>query len=283
MKKWNMIIDVDKCENCHNCTLAVKDEYVGNRFEGYTESIPLHGDPVFDIRRRHRGSGHMVDVSYVPVACNHCDDAPCINGAKNGEIYKRDDGIVIIDPEKAKGQKYLVKTCPYGQIKWNEELNLPQTWIFDAHLLDQGWTETRVQQSCPTKAIECVQLTDKEREQRIVDDGLEELRPDLNTKPRVLYKNLQSYTKDFISGSVEFEKDGVIDCLEGADVLLERDGQVLAQTETDGFGDFKFDRLGKNSGSYTVRISKDSLGAASLEVELSQSIHLGNIRLEPPL
>jgi len=109
------------------------------------------------------------------------------------------------------------------------------------------------------------------------------LRPDLNTKPRVLYKNLQSYTKDFISGSVEFEKNGVIDCLEGADVLLERDGQVLAQAETDGFGDFKFDRLGKNSGSYTVRISKDSLGAASLEVELSQSIHLGNIRLEPPL
>jgi|SRR5690554_2816926 len=281
MKKWNMIIDVDKCENCHNCTLAVKDEYVDNRFEGYTEAIPRHGDPVFDIKRRQRGSGHMVDVSYVPVACNHCDDAPCIKGAKNGEIYKRADGIVIIDPEKAKGQEYLVKTCPYGQIKWNEELQLPQTWIFDAHLLDQGWKETRVQQSCPTKAIECVQLTDDERQQRITAEGLEELRPDLNTKPRVLYKNLQSYTKEFISGSVDAEHDGVVDCVEGAKVVLEQGGNVVAQVKTDGFGDFKFDRLAKKSGTYTIRVSADSLGAATREVDLSESVHLGNIRLDP--
>jgi len=258
MKKWNMIIDVDRCENCHNCTLAVKDEYVGNRFDGYSDSLPLHGDPIFDIRRRQRGSGHMVDVSYVPVTCNHCDDAPCIKGARNGEIYKRSDGIVMIDPDKAKDQKYLVKTCPYGQIKWNEELSLPQTWIFDAHLLDQGWTETRVQQSCPTKAIECVQLDDEERERRIRSEELEEWQPELGTKPRVLYKNLHSYRKEFISGSVEFEEQGHVECLEGAKVELLQGGRVVSEAESDAFGDFKFNRLEANSGTYTVRISKSA-------------------------
>ena len=32
MKKWNLIVDVALCENCRNCTLAAKDEHVGNDF-----------------------------------------------------------------------------------------------------------------------------------------------------------------------------------------------------------------------------------------------------------
>ena len=55
-----------------------------------------------------RGSGSMVDVSYVPKMCNHCDDAPCIRAAGDDSIRKRSDGIVIIDPVKARGRKDLV-------------------------------------------------------------------------------------------------------------------------------------------------------------------------------
>lgn len=277
MKKWNMIIDVDKCENCHNCTLAVKDEYVGNRFPGYAESLPLHGDPVFDIKRRQRGEAHMVDVTYVPVTCNHCDNAPCIKGAKNGEIYKRDDGIVIIDPTKAKGQEYLVKTCPYGQIKWNDELQLPQTWVFDAHLLDKGWSETRVQQTCPTRAIECVQLTDEERDRRVQNEGLQEWRPELKTKPRVLYKNLNHYKQEFISGSVDRVSEGVLDAVEGASVELKLSGQVIATTTTDAFGDFKFNDL--EPGNYQVSVNTQGSAVTELSIELNDSTHLGNITL----
>ena len=35
MSKWNMIIDVAECTNCHLCTLATADEYVDNEFPGY--------------------------------------------------------------------------------------------------------------------------------------------------------------------------------------------------------------------------------------------------------
>ena len=54
-----------------------------------------------------------------------------IKTAKDGAVYKGDDGIVIIiDPEKAKGQKEIVDTCPYRAIYWNEEKDVPQKCIF---------------------------------------------------------------------------------------------------------------------------------------------------------
>ena len=54
----------------------------------------------------------MIDIAYVPTMCNHCDDAPCMKADKAGAISKRDDGIVIIDPVKAKGQQGAGRRLP---------------------------------------------------------------------------------------------------------------------------------------------------------------------------
>ena len=149
-KKWNMIVDVVRCDNCRACFLAVKDEHIGNDFPGYAASQPAQGHNWLDIRRKERGSYPIVEARFMPVMCNHCDDAPCMKAARNGAISKRPDGIVIIDPEKSRGQKQIVDACPYGAVWWNEEKQIPQAWIFDAHLLDEGWTQTRAEQCCPT-------------------------------------------------------------------------------------------------------------------------------------
>ena len=130
MKKWNLIIDVEKCEDCNNCFLACKDEHVGNDWPGYAASQPLHGHRWIDIMRKERGQYPLVDVAYRPTPCMHCDNAPCIKAAKDGAIYKRDDGIVIIDPEKSKGQKAVLDACPYDAIWWNEEKEIPQKCTF---------------------------------------------------------------------------------------------------------------------------------------------------------
>ena len=122
MKKWNMVINVAECTNCNLCTLATMDEYVGNDWPGYAAPMPKHGDRWIDILQKERGQVPMIDIAYVPTMCNHCDDAPCMKADKTGAIRKREDGIVLIDPEKAKGQKQLVDACPYGHIWWNEEL-----------------------------------------------------------------------------------------------------------------------------------------------------------------
>jgi Fe-S-cluster-containing dehydrogenase component len=279
MAKWNLIIDVAECTNCNNCTLAAMDEYVGNSFPGYTAPMPRHGHRWINILQKERGEAPMIDVAYVPTLCNHCDDAPCIKAAEGGAIKKREDGIVLIDPVKAKGQKQLVEACPYGHIWWNEEENLPQAWPFDAHLLDQGWTQTRGQQSCPTGAMRALKVEDEEMARMAEEEGLEVMRPELGTRPRIYYRNLWRYTTCFIGGSVSAESQGVVDCVEGARVRLLKEGAPVAETRTDNFGDFKFDRLGEGSGAYTVEIEAPGRAKKTVEATLGESINLGEIRL----
>ena len=55
-----------------------------------------------------------MDVAYHTM-CQHCDDAPCIKSAKNDAVTKRDDGIVIIDPEKSKGKDTWLTHVPMDQ------------------------------------------------------------------------------------------------------------------------------------------------------------------------
>ena len=160
MTKWNLIIDVEKCEDCNNCFLACKDEHVDNEWPGYTGSQPLHGHRWINILRKERGQYPLIDVAYLPVPCMHCDNAPCIKAAKEGALYKREDGIVLIDPDKAKGRKDILKACPYEAIWWNDEKNVPQKCTLCAHLLDEGWTEPRCVQACPTGALEIVREVD---------------------------------------------------------------------------------------------------------------------------
>ena len=136
MKKWNLVIDVENCNNCHMCSLACKDEFVGNSFPGYSAEMPKRGADWIKMNKKERGQTPMIDIGYIPTMCQHCDDAPCMKAAKNGAVTKRNDGIIIIDPEKSKGQKQIVESCPHGSISWNEELEIPQIWFFDAHLLE---------------------------------------------------------------------------------------------------------------------------------------------------
>ena len=215
-KCWNLVIDVPLCENCNNCVLASKDELVGNTFPGYTAPHSPHGPGVVRIRRKVRGQAPMVDAAYIPVLCNHCDDAPCIRAAGSDVIHKRDDGIVIIDPIHAKGRRDLVDACPYGAIVWNEAEQLPQNWFFDAHLLDSGWPEPRIASVCPTRAIEAVKVSDNEMADRVTREGLRTLNPEWNTRARVYYRHLERFDSCFIGGGVSTAIDGKIECVSEA-------------------------------------------------------------------
>jgi Fe-S-cluster-containing dehydrogenase component len=278
--KWNMIVDISGCDNCRNCFLATKDEHIGNDFPGYAASQPEHGHSWIDIERKERGSYPIVDAHFMPVMCNHCDDAPCMKVAKDGAISKRADGIVIIDPEKSKGQKAIVDACPYGAVYWNEEKQIPQAWIFDAHLLDTGWTQTRAEQSCPTGVFKSVKVEDREMQRIKEEEGLEVLRPELETKPRVYYKNLYLMTACFVGGSVVAHVDGVEECAEGAEVILKQNGGEVARATTDTFGEFKIDKLEKNSGHYELEVNLDSSGSVSMQFDLGdESLYLGTMTL----
>ncbi|CAH0529518.1 4Fe-4S dicluster domain-containing protein [Vibrio hippocampi] len=279
IKTWNLVVDVERCENCNNCFMADKDEYCGNSFPGYSEEQPRHGHRWINIQRRERGSGSLVDVAYMPTMCNQCKDAPCVKAAKNGEIYQRDDGIVIIDPLKAKGQERLVKSCPYGHIWWNDELELPQKWYFDAHLLDNGWKEPRCVQSCATGALQAIKVSDEEMLAKVRQENLEVLNPEFGTNPRIWYRNLYRFNKQHLAGSVVAKVDGVVDCVKSATVTLSQQDTVIAELQTDYFGDFKFDKLETSTEPYQLTVSHE-YGRYHCEVDLQNSINLGVLTLE---
>jgi Fe-S-cluster-containing dehydrogenase component len=281
MDKWNLIIDVALCQNCNNCVLAAKDELVGNEFPGYSASHPPHGIGVFRIERCVRGSGHLVDAAYVPMTCNHCDDAPCVK-AGAGAIKKRDDGIVMIDPERARGRRDLVDACPFGAIIWNEAEQLPQNWFFDAHLLDQGSKAPRCVGVCPTQAIEATKVTDAEMAERAGREGLRVLRPELGTRPRVHYRNLHRFDRLFVGGSVVRKHGEGVECVGDAQVELSANGQSLHQTTTNAYGDFKFDDIAPATGPVrvSVRHARYGDGVCNAVVNAS-SVVVGEIVLGP--
>jgi len=279
MKKWNLIVDVAKCTNCNLCTLANQDEHVDNEFAGYSAPMPKHGSRWIDIRVNERGSGPLMDVAYLPVMCQHCDDAPCIAAAKNGAVTKRPDGIVHIDPVKAKGQKAIADACPYGAVRWNEELKLPQHWFFDAHLLDRGWAEPRCVTVCATGALKSVKVTDEEMAEIKSREGLRELQPESATKPRVHYKNLDRYTHEFVGGTIIKTVNGVTDCVANAKIKLEASGSVVGEAVTDAYGEFKIEGLKPDSGRYRVVVEVAGRETKRIDLELRKSVYLGRIDL----
>ena len=279
-KKWNLIVDVERCDNCRNCFLATKDEHIGNDFPGYAAPQPEKQHSWVDIKQKERGHYPIVEANFMPVMCNHCDDAPCMKVAKDGAITKRADGIVIIDPEKSKGQKEIVDACPYGAVYWNEEKQIPQAWIFDAHLLDSGWTKPRVEQSCPTDVFRSLKIDDRKMQRLIEEEDLVVLQPELESKPRVYYKNLHLMNTCFVSGSVTADVNGIEECAEGASVTLKQNDVEVGRAKTDVFGEFKIDKLTPQSGAYELTVSSVSWGAYATDVKVEDdSLYLGVIKL----
>ena len=277
--KWNLIVDVARCDNCRVCFLAVKDEYVGNDFPGYSAAQPAQGHNWLDIRRKERGAYPLVEARFMPVMCNHCDEAPCLKAARDGAVRKRPDGIVIIDPVKSKGQRQIVDACPYGAVSWNDEQQIPQAWPFDAHLLDSGWTCTRGEQACPAGVYRTIKVGDEEMRRIQADEGLEVLEPALGTRPRVYYKNLHLMTKCFVGGTIVTRAGGFEECAAGADVVLTKDGREVGRAKTDAFGEFKIDLLEPNSAGYVLEASA-AAGRCSTQFEIGdESRYLGVLTL----
>jgi Fe-S-cluster-containing dehydrogenase component len=278
MKKYYFIIDVAKCWDCNNCFIVCNDEHQGNDWPGYTLAQPKHGHRWIDVKRMERGQFPLIDVAYRPTPCMHCQDAPCVK-ASGGTISCREDGIVLIDPVKAKGKKDLVKSCPYGAIYWNEEKDVPQKCTMCAHLLDDGWAQPRCVQACFTGALRIEKLEETELTDLILSEGLEQLHPDRKTTPNTYYKNLHLFDKVFIAGSVAVQNGDIVDCAKNVQVSLFCGQERLGQTLTDVFGDFKFDGLAPDSGSYVLKLEAEGYSPKSLQIELAESINLGTITM----
>ena len=244
-----MVIDLAICNGCHNCQVSCKDEHVANDWSPIAKPQPDTGQFWNKVINMERGTVPKVRVTYHHSICQHCDEAPCISACPQHAIYKRDDGIVIIDPERCRGNQLCIEACPYENvIYFNDDLNIAQKCTFCAHLLDRGWTETRCSDACPTGAFTFAEEDDPKIKELIQKAEL--LKPELPTRPRVYYLNLP---KKWIAGAIyDSEAD---ECTEGASVTAQnlKTGKKTT-TQTDNYGDFWLKDL--EDGTYTVLIEK---------------------------
>jgi Fe-S-cluster-containing dehydrogenase component len=236
----------------------------------------MSGHEWMRVIEKERGQFPRVKVAYIPKTCMHCENAPCIAAAQDHAVYRRSDGIVMIDPQKAKGQKQLVTACPYRVIEWNEEEQVPQKCIMCAHLLDKGEKEPRCVEACPTQALLFGDLDDPQSEisKKLKQVPVEALDPEFKMGEKVLYHGLP---KRFISGTVVYkDKD---ECAENLPVEL-HDGTAIKVSMTNAFGDFEFEGLEANK-TYHLKIGQSGYKKEKLEIKTYKDVHIGEIHLVP--
>jgi len=261
------IIDQEKCNGCYGCQLVCKDEHVDNDWMPIAKPQPDTGHFWMKMNETVHGQVPKVKLEYKATPCMHCDNAACMDG--DGTVYKREDGLVIIDPTKAEGRKDLVDRCPYGAIYWNEALNLPQKCTGCAHLVDEG-KPPRCVEACSVGALRFGEEADFADEIAQAEIML----PEKGLKPRVYYLNAP---KLFVAGEVY---DPALDeCLEGAVVTLTdtKTGKTWEQT-TDNFGDYWFRKL--EGGVYTLKVEKAGYQAFAIdEINVEKSLKAADIAL----
>jgi len=267
-----IIVDLEKCIGCRNCQLACKDEHVGNDWSPIAKP-QSEGQFWINVYEKERGTLPKIVMDWMPVLCMHCKQAPCMPACSEKAIYRRKDGIVLIDPEKCNGCKDCMSACPYGVIYFNEEPKIAQKCTLCAHLLDRGWKEPRCVNACPAEALifgEVSELGDLMRR-------AEELKPEAGSKPAVKYIGLY---KPFIAGEVYSPKeDG---CLEGVKVTLTNPATGETKTTlTDNYGDFWL--KGLKADSYSLTIEQDGYYPKQLSnLKVTEDgLNVGGIRLYP--
>ena len=279
MAKYSIYFDVEKCNGCHACFLACKDEHVGNCNMPVAAAQP-EGQQWIRVQEVEYGTGDKVKVDYIPITCQHCENPRCLAGAPEGAVYRRPDGIVIIDPEKARRVDSIVKNCPYDVVFWNEKEEIPQKCTLCAHMLDAGEKMTRCAECCPTGALifgdfddpgsEISKLSAKEGSQP------EEYKPLFGTSPVVKYLNLP---KPFVSGELLFDDNPGEPAVGIKVTLVCRDSGKTLDTLTDFFGDFCFKKLESNA-EYILTVREAGYKPIERIFRTNAAKNLGAVKLE---
>lgn len=110
MTQYAMVIDLRKCVGCGACALACKTEN--------NTALRKNGQTFNWADFLHETTGKFPDTRYrtIPVLCNHCSDAPCVEACpvEPKAMYKTAEGITMINHERCIGCRACQQACPYS-------------------------------------------------------------------------------------------------------------------------------------------------------------------------
>jgi Fe-S-cluster-containing dehydrogenase component len=192
-KKFGWFVDTRRCFGCHACEVSCKAE----------NDVPL-GHYIRQTIYKDVGEYPKVARVFLPMSCQHCEDAPCIKACPCGALHKEAGGTVAVDYNRCSGHGTCVEVCPYGAIYLDPVAKQAVKCHNCYHRTENGMEPACVP-TCPSEALHFGDLNDPEskvskamEEAKKADGELTQLRTEKETKPRMWFAG---------KGPVEVEDD----------------------------------------------------------------------------
>ena len=133
-KQYALVFDLRRCIGCRTCVIACRVE---NKLDGEYSwmSLPTGSGTLADLPQ---GKFPNLSLYWQPATCMHCQKPSCLEACPDNAIYKRPDGIVLIDREKCTGCQLCLPACPYGVIQFNNQEKVAEKCTLCSHRIEQG-------------------------------------------------------------------------------------------------------------------------------------------------
>lgn len=181
-KKLGWFVDTRRCFGCHACEVSCKAE----------NDVPL-GHFIRQTFTKDVGEYPKVARVFMPMACQHCEDAPCLKACPCGALHKGIGGSVLVDYETCCGHGSCVDVCPYGAIYMDPVAKQAVKCHNCYHRLEHDMEPACVP-TCPSEALYFGDLNDDESpiSMALANAKKEfgepsQLRPEKGTKPRMWF------------------------------------------------------------------------------------------------